>query len=197
MRSEKKASKPIEKSEHNHALAFKGLLLLPRLLVPPATAFCASLCHREFRRNSKRKLESTGTENWTTVKKQQWHQRVYERQTWFSFEPCFLLTKRFGAATSFLLVTWTDTLYLLKYIFQNVFSKSPHPIFHKKWLLAFARFVLIKLRLYGPFVNTVTAERSVLLDSLWWLMIYMLYHCGCSSAERVGGHHLHGNDGLS
>ena len=28
MRSEKKASKPIEKSEHNHALAFKGLLLL-------------------------------------------------------------------------------------------------------------------------------------------------------------------------
>ena len=44
--------------------------------------------------------------------------------------------------------------------------------------------IKIKLRLYGPFVNTVTAERSVLLDSLWWLMIYMLYHCGCSSAER-------------
>lgn len=52
-------AKPIEKSEHNHALAFKGISFLL-----PATAFCA---FRSVIVNlgsaQKENWESTGTEN--------------------------------------------------------------------------------------------------------------------------------------
>ena len=125
----------------------------------------------------------------TTERKPQRHKRVLERRSWFSSTFCFLLANRFSASRAVLIecrsysrldvvVSWNP----MKRESNNTLEDASLSRFRQSekntWLCSHRWSN--KLKLFGPFANILKIKRSVLLDSLCLLMIYILYHCGNS-----------------